>query len=143
MSSDWYGNSGYDRVLGIQDVLNGKFSISQGLQDLCKALKCLGYGKEYETQKALVEGIHYIKKGLYLLENGLHELRGEISRSAIKEIEESICCIHSGLKVLCEVLKDVCCEQKCEAEKALVEGTRLIKEGLCGLEKALDDICLY
>lgn len=136
------GDSG-NRVEGMQDALNGKYNIYQGLEDLCQALKDLRCGKEYETMKNVVNGIHRIKKGLCEVKEGLHGLGGRIDNRGLREIKAGIQCICKGLEVLCSVLKDTCCGNFDEAEKCLVEAIELIKSGFCKIDKGLDDICLY
>lgn len=143
MSSECYSVFGSSRNEGIQDILDAKYFICQGLDDLCMALKSLRCGKLYEAQKYLVDGIHCIKKGICLLEKELQGLCNRIDHKTLKEIQEGICVIREGIEILCGVLKDICCEQECEAEKCLVKGIRLVKEGLCIIEKALDRLFLY
>ncbi|HML36381.1 MAG TPA: hypothetical protein PKA19_03010 [Bacillota bacterium] len=132
-----------NRASGMQDALNGKANICQGLEDLCQALKALRCGKEYETMKNVVDAIHRIKKGLCEVKKGLHGLGSRIDDRSLKEIRAGIQCVCKGLEALCSVLKDTCCGNFAEAEKCLVEAIELIKKGYCKIDKGLNDICLY
>jgi len=140
MSSDRHGNS--SRLDGIQNILDGKFDVRQGLEELCEALRNLRCGNEFEAELNVVNGIHHIKEGLREIEKGLCELKGTVNREALREIKRGVCDIREALGALCEVLKLICCGQLCEAEEILVKAIKLIEKGLCRIEKGLDHICL-
>jgi hypothetical protein len=125
------------RLEGIQDILDGKFEIRRGLDELCEALRDTRCGREYEAQKNIVEGVHHIKEGICLIKKGLCKLRGQVDRKHLKEIRKGICVIKRGLENLCRALNDLCCGKTEEAEKNLVNGICRIEEGLCMIDKDL------
>jgi len=137
--SDCRGNG---RLEGIQNILDGKFSICQGLCELCEALKDLRCCRDYEAQINVVNGIHHIKEGLKELREGLRSLRGRIGCREKKLIKEGIRDICRALDILCEVLRDICCGCRQEAEEKLVKAICCIKKGLSKIENGLEDIYL-
>ena len=142
MSSDTEGGLGSNRLNGIQNILDGKFNIRQGIDDLCEALRDIRCHREYEAEINVVNGIRHIKEGLCQIKMGLRELRGRIDREDRREIKEGVRDICIGLKELCQVLKDICCGCWCEAEKNLERAIRQIEKGLCRIDKGLDDLFL-
>jgi len=143
MSSNCFSVFGNDRIQGIQDILDAKSDICQGLEELCRALKNLQCHRSYEAQKKLVDGVHCIKKGVCLLEEELHGRCDILGRNTVKEIQKGICVLREAIGILCGVLKDICCEQECDAEKCLIKGIDLVKDGLCIIEKALNRLFMY
>jgi len=143
MSSKCFGVLGNDRIQSIQDILDAKSDICRGLEDLCRALKNLHCGRSYEAQKNLVDGIHCIKKGICLLEEGLHDHCDILDCNTVREIQKGIHVLREAIGILCGVLKDICCEQECEAEKCLIKGFELVTDGICIIEKALNRLFLY
>jgi uncharacterized coiled-coil DUF342 family protein len=142
MNSDTDSGLGNNRLDGIQNILDGKFDIRQGIEDLCEALRDIRCRREYKAEINVVNGIRHIKEGLCQIKKGLRELRGQIDREDRREIKEGVRDICRGLKDLCQVLKDICCGCWCEAEKNLVRAIKQIEKGLCRIDKALDDIYL-
>lgn len=142
MSSDTDSSLGSNRLDGIQNILDGKFDIRQGIDELCEALKDVRCRREYKAEINVVNGIRHIKEGLCQIRKGLRKLRGSIDRESRKEIKEGVRDICRGLKDLCQVLKDICCGCWREAEENLVRAIKQIKKGLCRIEKGIDDICL-
>lgn len=130
------------RLEGFQDILDGKCSIVEGLELLCRALKDLRCEDEYQAQLNVVKGIHMIKEGLRMIKKGLCELRQSMDRSDRRAIKEGVRDICRGLDLLCGVLKDICCGRDEEAEDNLVKAIQLIEKGLCEIEKALEDLCV-
>jgi hypothetical protein len=53
----------------------------------------------------------------------------------VREIKKGICVLREAIGILCGVLKDICCDQERDAEKCLVKGIELVKEGLCIIER--------
>lgn len=139
MSSN-HGSAGNDRLKGIQDILDGKFNICQGLDDLREALRDVRCGREFEAQTNVVNGIHHIKEGLRDIKRGLRELRNRIDCRDRKLIKEGIRDICRALEELCDVLKNICCGCRHKAEEQLVNAICCIEKGLCKIEKGLDDI---
>lgn len=142
MSSDTDSGLGSNRLDGIQNILDGKFDIRQGIDDLCEALRDIRCHREYEAEINVVNGIRHIKEGLCEIKIGLRELHGLIDREDRREIKEGVRDICKGLKDLCQVLKDICCGCWCEAEENLVKAIAQIEKGLCRIEKGLDDVFL-
>jgi hypothetical protein len=142
MSSDAEGGLGSNRLNGIQNILDGKFNIRQGIDDLCKALRDIRCRREYEAEINVVNGIRHIKEGLCQIKIGLRELRGLIDCEDRREIKEGVRDICIGLKELCQVLKEICCGCWHEAEENLERAIRQIEKGLCRIDKGLDDLFL-
>lgn len=142
MSIDGHNTRTSNRTEGIQNILNGKSAVHEGLKELCQALKDLRCDREYEAQLNVVNGIHHIKQGLCEIGKGLHKLRGIVDCEDLREIKEGIHLICQALEDLCGVLKDICCGRIREAEECLAKAICQIEKGLCKIEKGLEDIYL-
>ena len=127
----------------LQMILDGKYNIQKGLENLCEAQKDLICKRKCEAEANLVEGITQVKTGLCEIKEGLDFISDIIDREDLKNFQEGIRCICIGLKDLCEALEDLRCGRLCEAEENLVNGIRKVEQGLCKIEKGIEGILAH